>query len=244
MIPVKVYSGSDVGLIRKENQDAFFVQQLPNDELFAVVCDGMGGEKKGDVASQLAVKDIWEVFSNLYKNNKSSEKIKNSITTAIYHANNKIFQQASEDETCSGMGTTVVAALINDNIAHIAYVGDSRAYFLSNGSIAQLTKDHSLVQQMCDCGEITKDEMRNHPRKNVITRALGAHESVDIDYIEHPFGEKDKLLICTDGLSNQLTDEEILKLSENDDTDTSVKLISAAKASGGKDNITVVIIEK
>ena len=158
-------------------------------------------------------------------------------------ANVEVYDCAMRDEEFKGMGTTVVAVVMKENIAHIVHVGDSRAYLMRNSVLSQITTDHSMVQKMIDSGQLTADEARLHPKKNVITRALGVDEDVNIDYNELSCEDGDVVLVCTDGLSNMLSNEEIVKIFENSDLEkTASALVSEANSNGGIDNITAVLI--
>ena len=175
----------------------------------------------------------------------TDNSIKNLITSAIYNANLAIHEKALDDSSLSGMGTTVVVAIINGGIAHIAHAGDSRAYLITlNDSIKQLTTDHSMVQEMVNNGDITEQQAKKHPQKNIITRALGVESSIQIDYCENEFRSDCLLLICTDGLSNYVDAEQIFDFSGKMDAESMTdQLVMLAKNGGGSDNITVVTIE-
>ena len=242
---MKIYSKSDIGLVRKLNEDACRSGILSDGSAWAVVCDGMGGANGGDVASSIAVEKISDGIVSGYRANMDEAQIKEIITNAVTDANKAVRSKALNDASLSGMGTTVVVAIVTGGIAHIAHAGDSRAYLLDpKNGIRQLTTDHSMVQEMVDKGDLTKQEARIHPQKNIITRALGVEPSIRIDYCDIPFLHEDRLLICTDGLSNYLDDEQINTVAEKLDADgLTSKLVSMAKAAGGGDNITVTVIE-
>ena len=197
-----------------------------------------------NVASSIAVDRISNSILASYNENLSHEDIRNLITSSIADANLTIHDKAKTDESLSGMGTTVVAAVISNGIAHIAHAGDSRAYFINKDGIKQLTEDHSMVQEMINKGDITEQQAKKHPQKNIITRALGVEPSIQIDYCEIKFNSESLLLICTDGLTNYIDAEQIYKLSKTMDAQSLTdKLVKLAKECGGGDNITVVIIE-
>ena len=178
---------------------------------FAVVCDGMGGAQAGDVASEIAVRMISERIAAAWRSGMSNESLVNLLTTSITAANICVFDSAEENYSLRGMGTTVVAAAIQDDRLVIAHVGDSRAYVYTD-KLEQLTTDHSVVQEMVDAGLITKEEAAVHPSKNFITRALGVQEKVEIDFSELTFREGETLLLCTDGLTNYVDDEAITEI--------------------------------
>lgn len=241
---LEVYSKSDIGLVRKSNEDACKSGILPDGAAWAVVCDGMGGASGGDVASSLAVSRISEQIVGGYVPGSSDEEIRNLITTAILNANHEVHDRADADETLSGMGTTVVVAVVSGGTARVAHAGDSRAYLISPEGIRQLTTDHSMVQEMVDKGDLTAQEAKKHPQKNVITRALGVEPSIQVDYCEVPFPHGSRLLICTDGLTNYLDEEQIYHLAEKEGAEELTgRLVAMAKEAGGSDNITVTVVE-
>ncbi|QEY35898.1 Stp1/IreP family PP2C-type Ser/Thr phosphatase [Caproiciproducens galactitolivorans] len=241
---MKIYSKSDIGLIRQTNQDACKSGIFPDGAAWAVVCDGMGGVNGGNIASSIAVDCISDQMQSSYTPGMSDNAIKDLITTAIYNANLTIHEKAKGDAELNGMGTTVVAAILSNGLAHIAHAGDSRAYLLGKDGIKQLTVDHSMVQEMVNNGDLTEQQAKIHPQKNIITRALGVEPSILIDYCEKEFLAGDLLLICTDGLTNYVDAEQIYQLSGTMNAESlTEKLVMLAKDCGGGDNITVVIIE-
>ena len=224
---MKVQAVTDVGRERSVNQDYVYYSltetgSLPN--LF-LVADGMGGHKAGDMASTL--KDPVSIINN-----------------AVTQVNRRLLQKAAESENYEGMGTTLVAATVYDNILRVANVGDSRLYILGN-EITQITRDHSLVEEMVSMGEINREQARNHEKKNIITRAIGGYDTVEAEMFSVDLKPNDCILMCTDGLSNMVEDADILKIVKSaPDIETAAKnLVAAANANGGKDNITVMIIE-
>ena len=237
---MKVYSATDVG--QKMNQDYVFTSEdavgnLPN--LF-VVADGMGGHNAGDFASSHAV----EILVDEIRKDADYNPVK-VIRHAIETANTEIIEQAQKDEGLRGMGTTMVVSTIVGQYAYVANVGDSRLYVVQ-GQIQQITKDHSLVQEMVRLGEISPEEARNHRDKNIITRALGAEKTVDIDFFDLKLEAGDTILMCSDGLSNMVDDrkmEEIILDSEMELTEKGKTLIREANLNGGKDNIAIILVE-
>lgn len=240
---MRIYSKSDVGIKRSSNQDAFVAGEFDNGAAFAVVCDGMGGANGGSIASECAAKIISDYIVSSYSPKMNSNSIENMLRAAIDSANMEIYEKSKQDKTCYGMGTTVVAALVCDNLAHIVHVGDSRAYLSTLDRLERLTIDHSIVQTMIDKGEISEDEARSHPKKNIITRAVGAENTVFCDYNIAIKPENNILLICTDGLTNFVSEEKIFEVLKTSPPEQSAEiLVSLANEAGGGDNITVVLI--
>lgn len=239
---MRIFAKTDKGIIRTDNQDAYINGTLSDGAVYAVVCDGMGGVSGGNVASDIAVKAIKEEIFKKYTENLSDTQIRRLYIDAIDIANSIIYEIASKEKTLTGMGTTVVAVLIKNNIAHILHAGDSRAYIIADNNIRQLTKDHSYVQDMVDMGQLTSEEAKRHPKKNIITRAIGIEKNIDVEYTNIAFNKNDILLICTDGLTNHVDDNEIFKIIQEGADGACDKLIAKAKSLGGSDNITIVLI--
>lgn len=238
---MKTFSMTDIGKRREMNQDYVFTSEtavgnLPN--LF-LVADGMGGHKAGEYASRFTVDTIVESV----KASRETEPVA-IMKEAVTKANELLIEEARADEKKSGMGTTIVVATILGKKLYVANVGDSRLY-LVNREISQITRDHSLVEEMVRLGEMDKAEAKDHPDKNVITRAIGAIPDVVIDFFEVELEEEDTVLMCSDGLTNMIEDEDIKKiiLTQRDIAEKAEKLIMTANENGGKDNITVVVIE-
>ena len=239
---MKSYSITDVGQKRTVNQDFVFTSETPVGNLpnLFVVADGMGGHKAGDFASSYAV----EVLLSTIREDENSNPVK-IIRAAIENANTQLLREASDNETMSGMGTTMVLVTIVGHYAYVANVGDSRLYLIDENKISQITKDHSLVEEMVRMGEISRDDARNHPDKNIITRALGAGRDVDVDFFDIRLTPGDILLLCSDGLSNMVPDEDIRQVIRTSETleETGRRLVSMANDNGGRDNIAVVLVE-
>ena len=239
---MKTFSMTDVGRRREMNQDYMFtsetaVGKLPN--LF-VVADGMGGHKAGEYASKFTVETMVEFI----KNSESEEPV-TAIRQALKEANRLLLKEAQADDSKAGMGTTVVAATLLDKTLYAANVGDSRLYVIGD-EIKQVTKDHSLVEEMIRIGSIDRGAARNHPDKNIITRAIGANDTVDIDFFSVELKPREKVLMCSDGLTNMLEDEEIRRIVQGTGSIEcrARELVSAANDRGGRDNISVILIEQ
>lgn len=239
---MKSYSITDVGQKRTVNQDFVFTSETPVGNLpnLFVVADGMGGHKAGDFASSYAV----EILLSTIREDENSNPVK-IIRAAIENANTQLLREASDNEAMSGMGTTIVLVTIVGHYAYVANVGDSRLYLIDEDKISQITKDHSLVEEMVRMGEISRDDARNHPDKNIITRALGAGRDVDVDFFDIRLTPGDILLLCSDGLSNMVPDEDIRQVILTSETleETGRRLVSMANDNGGRDNIAVVLVE-
>lgn len=239
---MKVYSATDVGKKREMNQDYVFASDLPVGHLpnLFVVADGMGGHNAGDYASASGVNTLVEEISG----DREYNPVK-VIRHAVEAANAAIFGKALEDESYRGMGTTMVAATIIGGFLYVANIGDSRLYVIDR-KIRQVTRDHSLVQEMVRMGEISADEARTHPKKNIITRALGAEKTVDVDFFDLKRTEGSIVLMCSDGLSNMVEDKKIEEIVLRDDITLEEKgreLVREANNNGGKDNIAIILVE-
>lgn len=240
---MNIASKTDIGLVRSSNQDSYAAGELPDGTAWAVVCDGMGGANGGNIASANAVKIISEYISSSYHEGMGSNSIKTLLSSSIYGANVRLYDMSRTIESLAGMGTTVVAIIISNGVAHISHAGDSRAYIIKDNKLTQITKDHSIVQSMIDKGQITLEEAKSHPNKNVITRALGVKEDVDVEYNEIDLADDESILICTDGLSSYVPKERIEEIIKNEDfKDLPQSLINEANKNGGPDNITIVVL--
>jgi len=240
---MRVYCETNKGLMRENNEDSFIVEESERYNLYAVA-DGMGGHKAGEVASSIAI----EVIRDCFKENilKENFKAPSFIIESIDAANDRIRKEALDKDEYSGMGTTITLAVIDlkMKIVYIANVGDSRAYILRNNQITQITEDHTYVNELIKDGEITPEEAKHHPKRNVITRAVGSEEYVHADIFEIELIENDVILLCTDGLTTHLSDEKILGTIRECGCEEGVRrLIKLANDSGGTDNITVIIVD-
>lgn len=241
---MNIYGMSDVGRRRDNNQDCFEIRQIAENAQLIVLCDGMGGAAGGSTASTLARDTIIRQISASYRPDLNLRSIKNIMQAAISAANIRVFDQSVNDQSLAGMGTTAVVALVTDGCAYIAHVGDSRAYLIGQSGMNQLTTDHSIVQMMVESGQITADEARVHPKRNIITRAVGVSDSVKIDFDQISTRAGDRLLVCSDGLTNYASADEICEIVKNNPAQDAVHLlISLANQNGGGDNITVVLAE-
>lgn len=240
---MRVYSKSDIGLKRNSNQDYCKTGVFSDGSVWAVVCDGMGGANGGCTASRVATETIASVFNNTYRHNMNDEEIKKFMNNAIQIANKTVYEIAINDESLYGMGTTIVCIIIKEGKLYVSHAGDSRAYIYDNNNIVQITTDHSKVQEMVSAGEITPEEARNHPNKNIITRALGIEPELITDFTSIDFSENCILVICTDGLSNYI-DDTLMKyyIRHYSGEELTEKLVNSAKELGGSDNITVAVI--
>jgi protein phosphatase len=258
---LKLYSITDVGLVRKSNQDCVVTREFSENISWAIVCDGVGGANGGDVASRLAIGVISDFFESFFKNSDASAKqtpqisestdvfftegIKSAHLGAIKLANSKIYVAAKNDKNLRGMGTTVVMSVLCGSTLHTSHVGDSRAYLVSQNKIYRLTTDHSVVQEMIEKGEITENEAHSHPRKNLITKALGIDKTVSCDYGAIKVDSGDIVLLCTDGLTDYLKMDDIKNIIlENNEIEISAKkFVDTVKNLGGADNVTVSIMQ-
>ncbi len=239
---IKTFSLTDIGRKRKVNQDYVYTSEQPVGNLpnLFVVADGMGGHNAGDYASKVTVETMVQEAVSCFEKNPIM-----IMGKAIEAANEVIYQKAHESTEFEGMGTTVVAAVFIGGYLQVANVGDSRLYIINEKEIRQITRDHSLVEEMVRMGGIPRTEARNHPDKNIITRAVGVNEAVEADFFTVELSEGDTVLMCTDGLTNMLEDEEIrMTISEGRDiVEKAQNLVKTANENGGRDNISVIIIE-
>lgn len=242
---MQVFSRSDTGIVRKQNQDSCRTGVFDEKTVWAVVCDGMGGANGGSIASATAVDEISEYISENYKLDFDESSIKQLLADAASIANNAIYERSISCNELSGMGTTLVAAIVKENKLYIIHAGDSRACLIADESFIQLTQDHSIVQEMVDMGEITPEQARVHPKKNIITRALGVEPRIRLDFTVSDFPENSIFMICTDGLTNYISPEKMVELYKKFSGDELTEaLVAEANEQGGGDNITVVIINR
>ena len=235
---------TDPGCVREQNQDAFQLEQLDKNTLLCVVCDGMGGAKSGNVASKLAVEVFVEEIRRTWTAGMEQEQVDQMLEGAVKLANYTVYDQSQQSEVFSGMGTTLVAALIRDFQVSVVNVGDSRAYRINREGVRCLTTDHSLVQLMVDRGELTPEMAKNYPGKNFITRAIGTEPMVLCDLYHLDVERGDALLLCSDGLSNLLDEQEILfeVVHGTNKQLCCQRLLELAKNRGAPDNVTSVLV--
>ena len=239
---MQVWGVTDRGAVRQQNQDAFSVQKLEDGRVIALVCDGMGGARAGNVASTMAVELFMENFAQADKN----DPIEEQLGQAAAVANKAVFQRSIDDLECAGMGTTMVAALVGDREAVILNEGDSRAYHINNDGIVLITRDHSLVEDLVERGELTREQARTHPHKNLITRALGVEPVLMADCFRQSLTRGDYLLLCSDGLSNVVNEQEMLYevIHGGEDSVCCQRLLDIALSRGAPDNVTVVLVKR
>lgn len=242
---MKVWGATDKGMVRQTNQDYYRYGQLGENQYLAVVCDGMGGAKSGDVASRLASEIFQQDVRQTVVPDMEQQEIVRMLVRAVKSANRAVYEQSQVSPDFAGMGTTLVAVFLQDNGAYIVNVGDSRCYYVAEKRIMQITEDHSVVGLMVARGQITEEEARVHPNKNLITRAVGTEQDVECDCFYLSMEPGEHLVLCTDGLSNLVTKQELLEMvtDADDRKDGCASLIELAKARGASDNVTVVLLE-
>ncbi len=240
---MKLTGDTHIGLVRSTNQDAMRYGTLENGGVYAVVCDGMGGANGGNIASNIAVEVIADRIVDGYASGNPPRSPANLLASAMAAANIEIFDRAKTESQYEGMGTTVVAVIVYGKDAYISHVGDSRLYLYRDNTLRQVTRDHSVVQEMIESGQLTEEQARSHPRKHFITRALGVSAMEEGEYDELELESGDKLLLCTDGLTNMVENDALARLLDADEPLVD-HLISAALDAGGTDNITTVLMEQ
>lgn len=231
---------SDVGIVRKLNED--YAKYIENEDFkLYIVADGMGGHNAGEVASEMATEEI----INYIKENFTRENKEEILKSAVLHANEVVYSFSHKEEKYTGMGTTLTACLITNKFIQVANVGDSSCFGIKEKKVKKITKDHSLVQELLDLGTISEEQASRHPQRNVITRAIGTKKWVDIDIFNIKFGKFQTLMLCSDGLSNEINEEDILSvINESSTYDIACEaLVDMAKSRGGRDNITVMLFE-
>lgn len=240
---IRAWGITDKGAVRTQNQDAWYLD-LPSAELaVGLVCDGMGGAKAGNIASMVAVETFVDALQGLPEG--APEEPEAVLQQAAERANTAVYHRAATDPDCRGMGTTMVAALVVEQTAYLLNIGDSRAYHINEDGITRLTRDHSVVEDMVARGDITPEEARTHPRKNLITRALGSEERIRADLYEKELQPGDFLLLCSDGLSNIVTDQELLyeAIHGGEPSDCCQRLLHITLSRGAPDNVTAVLFQ-
>ncbi len=236
---------TDVGCIRTDNQDAYITDMLDKNTLLCVVCDGMGGAKSGNVASSLAADVFTQELKRSFSPDMEPDKVDELVKNAVKLANFTVYDQSMQFTEFSGMGTTLVAALVQNRFVTVANVGDSRAYKIDENGISQITVDHSLVQMMVDRGDLTPEQAKTYPGKNYITRAVGTDSVALCDVFHRRMEKGNYLLLCSDGLSNMVDDQEILfeVLHGQDKQACCCQLVEIARRRGAPDNVTCLLVE-
>ena len=240
---IQFWGITDVGAVRAQNQDAFYTNPIREDLLLAIVCDGMGGAKAGNVASSLAVATASDYLEDIVPD-KLSAHAAGKLCEACRISNRAVFKKACREPECRGMGTTMVCAVISGGKADILNVGDSRAYHINGEGIRQISRDHSVVESMVEKGDITPQEARRHPNRNLITRALGPDIQAQADTFAVAWHPGDFILLCTDGLVNTVSDQEMLfeVLHDGDIESCLDHLMQISLRRGAPDNVTVVLL--
>lgn len=239
---MKIAAITDIGSCRQENQDNYCAQQFPDGTAWGIVCDGMGGVNGGRIASTIATETMQRYFARQLPMLQHGEE-KLFMMHGFDVVNRAVYEKATADPEMMGMGTTGVCAYLNGGLAHIVHAGDSRAYLFHGGGLRQLTRDHSMVQQLVDSGQITREQAAQHPQKNLITRALGVSANVVPEYNRCEVEPGDILLLCSDGLTNMVADKDTAQiLAETEFFNTPGVLVDRALQAGGQDNITVLLM--
>lgn len=242
-----VFGLSHRGAVRKENQDAFRTEAPQDREvLTAVLCDGMGGARAGEIASNLAAVNFMSHAANSLDEMSTAADMRGILSDAVRFANKKVYDRAYADIDCMGMGCTLVALLAAEKRAVLANVGDSRAYLIHKGKMEQITRDHSFVEELIARGELTRSEAKTHPKRNIITRAVGVEPSVNIDYFDIKFLPGMQILLCSDGLYNAVEDGRIFSIIRSSKTaeEACKNLLDEALKNGANDNVTAVLAQR
>ena len=242
---ITIFGATDTGLTRKINQDRFIFEILGDDFAYVVLCDGMGGPAGGHVASETATHFVREVFSRDLKESLSEQSLRSVMLSAAAGANSLIYDAARREPNLLGMGTTLIVAVFRGDYLYIVYAGDSRVYHIREEKEEQITRDHTVVQMLVDSGEITEEDAKEHPKRHYITKAVGVGPMVDTDFLVQEFAPGDKVLLCSDGLYNYLTEGSLPDLLEDESSKACIdRLIELAKEGGGSDNITAVLVTR
>jgi len=235
---------TDPGMMRTQNQDFYSIIKLGREQFLAIVCDGMGGARSGNIASKMAAEIFVEEIRRNAKSNMKQDRIDTMLADAVELANKAVYEQSQLSEEYQGMGTTLVAALFQKDTVTIVNVGDSRAYLCADEGINVLTTDHSLVEMMVQRGELTREQAKSHPGKNLITRAIGTEQMVECDIFHQTLTKGSCILLCSDGLSNVMSDQEILfeVVHGIHKKDCCQRLLRIANYRGAPDNVTIVLV--
>ncbi len=240
---MKVYSKTDIGNFREENQDAVWTGELTDGAIAVILCDGMGGQNAGAVASSTTVQFVKERLEKGFRNDITRNQIRNLLITSVTAANSVVHDMALADPNKAGMGTTCVTAIVYNERAYIINVGDSRCYFFYDDNMQQITKDHTYIRKLVEKGIITYEESKTHPDRNKITKAVGVMGYLTPDYFELDVKKDDLLLLCSDGLSSYAEDSEIAQIVANTAVSKCCdQLIDYVNKHGGRDNVTVAVV--
>ena len=240
---MEAFAKSDIGKAREMNQDYYYIPDWEDEMKLYILADGMGGYNGGEIASKLAtITALNYIKSNFESSEKDKESILKLIKSAMEYANMVVYEKSVEDKELEGMGTTLEVCLIYNNKIYIGHVGDSRVYRIRNELIRKLTRDHSYVENLVNDGTISKEEAVHHPKKNMLTKALGCKAFLEPDVIVKGLIKGDTILMCSDGLTNMVDEKEIYEIIKEDYTKATDKLIEKANENGGYDNITAIVI--
>lgn len=241
---IKAYAKSDIGKVREINQDSYYISDSLDQVQLYMLADGMGGYNGGEIASKLAIQSAKSYIENNFKDiEKDRESILQLVGSSMEYANMVVYEKSKENKELEGMGTTLEICLIYNNKVYIGHVGDSRIYRIRKEFMRKLTQDHSYVQKLVKDGTITKEEAMHHPQKNMLMKALGCNAFVEPDVMVKGFLKEDILIMCSDGLTNLVSQEEIFKEAKKDIEQAPKELVDKANNNGGYDNITVVVIK-
>ncbi len=238
------YAKSDIGKVREMNQDAYYISDSLSEVKLYLLADGMGGYKGGEIASQLAVKCAKNyIENNFVETPKDRESLIQLVASSMEYANMVVYEKSKENKEFEGMGTTLEVCLIYNNKAYIGHIGDSRIYRIRKNFIRKLTQDHSYVQKLVKDGTITKEEAEVHPKKNMLLKALGCNAFVEPDVAVKGFLRDDIILMCSDGLTNMVKQQDIFEVASGNIEKAPIRLVDLANENGGLDNVTVVVIK-
>lgn len=241
---IKAYARSDIGKVREINQDSYYISDSLDEVQIYMLADGMGGYKGGEIASKLAIQSAKSYIENNFKEiEKDKDSIIQLVASSMEYANMVVYEKSQENKELEGMGTTLEVCLIYNNRVFIGHIGDSRIYRIRKEFMRKLTQDHSYVQKLVKDGKITQEEAVHHPQKNMLMKALGCNAFVEPDVMVKGFLKDDILIMCSDGLSNLVPQEEIFELAKKDIEFAPKELIEIANNNGGYDNITIVVIK-
>ncbi len=241
---IKAYAKSDVGKIREKNEDYYEISNSLDEVQLYILADGMGGASGGEIASKLAVQKAKKYILNNFKDiEKDKDSIIQLVASSMEYANMCVYEEAQKNAELEGMGTTLEIALIYNNKVFIGHIGDSRIYRIRKAFIRKLTQDHSYVQKLVKDGTITQEQAEKHPQKNILLKVLGCNAFIEPDVMVKGFLKDDILVMCSDGLSNMVAQDDIYKMASKDIEQATIELVNKANENGGFDNITVVIIK-